>query len=273
MRERILRAQFDDGKFSDEDEALLAELSVEHPDQCFQRYQLLLQIYGIWERGGIGKGVTREEEVEATRWLMLSREPVHVRIANRTVNVTSRSRAAMIRLQRHDDRRALLGEKLDVIAEKLAAVDAERRAGAIGIFASLRKKAKLHALRGRIEAEWEVHFRGILANALSEDGGAAKPEDVPAWWTAVTLEDEARLLAALIEAGPGRMERGTKPKRGASSSKGEPMTFGQLLRYYEPKLNLPPMALENADLAQFITALEDGASEGTQAKELEEALT
>jgi len=45
MRERILRAQFDDGVFSDEDETTLATFNAEHPDGALERYKFLV---GLW---------------------------------------------------------------------------------------------------------------------------------------------------------------------------------------------------------------------------------
>lgn len=273
-RERLLRIQYEDEKFADEDEQILASLSVDHPDQAFQRYQYLIGLWHAWEKGYHRAGVTRAEERDAVRWLMLSREPVRIRITGRIVSVTSRSRAAMIRLHRHEAVRSHAEEKLQLIEQRIEDTAAAARAGQLGLWRALGRRRRLRALATRWEREWELHFRGVLANSLSPDGRAALPEEAPEWWDQVTPEDEARLLVALFEVGPSRMQRGQKPHAAKpDAKKHEPLTFGSLLRYWEPKLRLPPMALEDTDLAQLMTALEDGAGEGAAAQELEEAFS
>jgi hypothetical protein len=275
QRERILRIQFEDERFSDEDEQVLASLSVDDPDQAFLRFKHLCGLWFLWEKGYRGGAATAEDR-DAARWLMLSREPVRIRIAGRVVPVTSRSRAAMIRMHRHEAARAICEEKLQLIERRQAETGAAARAGTLGVWRALGRRRRLRALAARWEQEWQVHFRGILANALTADGRAALPDEAPEWWDQVTPEDEARILVALFEAGPGRMVRGRKPApRGGDPKKkrDQEMTFGALLRYWEPKLKLPPMGLEDTDLAQLMTAIEDGAGESAAAQELEEVLS
>jgi hypothetical protein len=264
-RERILRIQYDDEKFADDDEQVLASLSIDDPDQAFQRYQYLMGLYFVWQRGF--RRADRHETTDATRWLMLAREPVRIRIAGRVVDVTSRSRAAMIRMQRHEAARTQAEQAIQLLEQRIQEVGRGWR--------GLGRRRRLRALADRWAREWEVQFRGILANALSPDGRAALPEEAPEWWAEVSAEDEARILVALFEAGPGRVSRGRKPhppKPGAKKDDRE-MTFGSLLRFWEPKLRLLPMALEDVDLAQLMTALEDGAADGASEQELEEALS
>lgn len=272
-REDLLRIQFDDERFSVEDEAALAHLSLDDPDQAFERYLYIMGLWHAWEHG-YGKPGAGALDAETVRWQILSREPVRIRIARRNVDITSRGRAAMIRLQRHELRRTWCGEKLDLIERHIADTEARRREGEIGWWRALGRRNRLAALRHRVETEWEHHFRGILANAVTPDGRAALPEEAPDWWDQVTAEDETLILLALLEAGPGRMARGARPKKpDAKQESDEPMTFGSLLRAYEAKLRLPPMALEDADLAQLVTALDEGAGQGAAAQELEEALS
>lgn len=263
-RERLLRIQFENERFDDEDEATLASLSIDHPDQAFERYQLLLGLWHVWQRGYRNQSSTND--AEATRWMMLAREPVRVRVAGRVVDVTSRSRAALIRIQRHDAQRALLGEKLDLIEKRI------QEARARGWLNGWKRRRRLLTLRERVEQEWLLHFRGILANALSCDGRAALPDEAPDWWDQVTGDDEQRILLALFEVGPLRMERGRLPKKPAKKTKGDEKewTFSALLRYWEPKLHLPPMALDDVDLVQLLTAIEDGAGDSVADEALEE---
>ena len=257
LRERILRLQFEEDEFSDADESVLRSLSLDDPDQCFIRWRHLVGMWHVWEHG-----LTRADaQKEVTAHLLISREPVPVRIAGRVVLATSRSRAAMIALARHERRRNQLGQDLDRIEAMLTRRMPRRR------------RRALVRLSEAIGVEWEYQLRGVLANALSESGRAAVPEEAPEWWGEVTAADEGRLLLALLEAGPGRYDRLGKqpePKRQGRDHQAE-FGFESLLAAWEPKLGLPPATLQNHDLAQFLTLIRAGAAKGAEAKELEDA--
>jgi len=257
LRERVLRLQFDDGRFTDEDESVLDSLSLGNPDACFLRWKHLVGMWHAWETGA-DRAVA---DKEVTAHLILRREPVPVRIAGRVIFVTSRSRAAMIAMARHERMRKQLGHDIDRV-EALLLRRMPRR----------RRRFLVEALE-RVSAEWEHHFRGVLANALSESGRAAVPEECPEWWPEVTAHDEGRLLLALIEAGPARYERlGKEPKREDAKKVDTEFGFESLLAAWEPKLSLPAASLNNQDLTQFLTWVRAGATFGAEAKELERAL-
>lgn len=266
-RERILRIQFEDERFSDEDEDTLARLSLDNPDDAFLRYQRLVGIWHAWERG-LRK---RDEGRDAASLLLLSRAPVPIRIAGRAVPITSRSRAALIRLARHEAARDLLGDKIDELTARMRQLDDHRRSGRIGPLQAWRRKRALQRLTERVAAEWEIQWRGVLANAVTPDGRAALPEEAPDYWAQVTIEDESRILEALFTAGPIRYADARRdPARKPSKSQGEPVTFGTLLRIVEGQCRLPPMSLEDTDLFQVIHAVELG-QRGTAEAETEEA--
>lgn len=266
LRERILRIQYPDDRLSDEHEAELARLSLDHPDQCFARYKLLVALSYV-QQHEMHSG--RGDNADTTRWQLMNREPVYVRIGNnRLVAVRSLSRAAMVRMHRHDATRHLLGEKLDLIEAAIA----RARSGSFGRWRTWLRVRQLRAVATRVESEIEYHFRGIIANALSETGRAMLPEEAPEWWAELGDADEAIIGNALIEAGPLRFDRGRRPAPPAKPRKGEPVTIGSLLRFWEPRLHLPPMALEDADLAQVLTALQEGAAAGAREDELTEVL-
>lgn len=257
LRERVLRLQFDNGEFSGEDESALAALSLDDPTDCFLRYRHLVGMWFVWERGLERASVDKD----VTAHLLIRREPVHVRIAGRVVSITSRSRHAMVQMARHERQRKQLGQDLDRIEAMLLRRMPRRRRKAL-----LRKADE-------VSTEWEHHFRGVLANALSESGRAADPGECPEWWAEVTAADEGRLLMALMEVGPARYQRlGKEPKRKESKKVDAEFGFESLLAAWEPKLNLPPASLQNHDLAQFLTWLRAGAVAGVESNEMEGAL-
>jgi hypothetical protein len=184
------------------------------------------------------------------------RTPVQVRIAGRVVEITSRSRAAMVRLARHEATRSLLADRLTEI--ELRKSETRR----------WKARRALDQLADDIEREWELHTRGCLANALSPSGRAALPEEAPDWWDEVTAEDEARILTALIDTGPARFQRATKQR--APDKKEEDPGFGVLLRMWEARFRVPPMSFEDQDLAQQLHAFELGHP-GGDSNEVEDA--
>ena len=258
-RERLLRIQFETGRFEESDEQVLAVLPLDHPDKCWQRYQHLIGLWFAWERGGV-RGVA-DAEAHAIARDLLHREPVIVRVAGRTVPITGRSRRAMIALARHERQRRALGQDMDRIETQLQ----ERMPG--------RRRRRLLALAERIEDEWEFHFRGILASSLSPDGRAALPEDAPEYWEEVSAEDEVLILTALIDAGPGRFKKLGAPPRDPKAKPGPAPEFGfdSLFAFWEGRLQLEPATLNDTDLGQLLTWLRAGSQDGGAARDLERA--
>jgi hypothetical protein len=270
-RERILRIQFPDEKFAPEDEAILSRLSLDHPDDCFIRYQHLIGLWHAWEHRL--RKANEAGSADVASEMLLARVPVRIRIADRVVDITSRSRAALIRLAMHDEARQFLGDKLDWIARERVQIDVARTDGAVGPLAAIRRRRVLNALAKRIGREWEAQWRGVLANCATPDGAAALPEDAPDWWDRVTAEDEQRIMWALaqhveryIEASKRRQRKPEKP--GEKST--ERVSFGVFLRMLEGKLRLPPMALEDTDLLRAIHAADLGVAEAAGNADLEE---
>src|SRR3990172_4385757 len=256
LRERVLRLQFEGHQFPPEDETLLSSLSLDHPNQCWLRYLHLRGMWHVWEKGY----QRRDADHDLNEYLLLHREPVRVRIGARVVEVTSRSRAAMIMLARHSTQRRLLSG------------DLERIEGLLLQRITRRRRRFLVRMLAAATREWEYQFRGILACLLTPDGRAALPEEAPEWWDEVTVEDEKRLLIATLEAGPGRYRRLGPPPAVEGAKKPEE-EFGpeHLLATWEPKLNLPPATLCDRDYAQFVTWLRAGAASGSESQRLERA--
>lgn len=255
-REHLLRIQFQpDERFDPEDEAILASLSLDDPTECWMRWDYLKGLWHAWERG-FRRAPDADQKLAS--WQLQYREPVWVIINGRKIAITSRSRAAMVRLARHEAARALLAERLKEIAVRKSET---RR---------WRARRALDRLAARCEREWEHHSRGILANALSPDGRAALPDEAPDWWDTVAIEDESRILDALIEAGPRRFERATKRRTESAKPAGEDHGFGAPLRMWEARFRAPPMEWEDKDLAQLLHSLDIGHP-GSASNEVEDA--
>src|SRR5690606_11441609 len=64
----------------------------------------------------------------------------------------------------------------------------------------------------------------MYAHVFTESGAPAGPNDrPPAWWREITTEDDAAIIAALIEAGPLRARKlGERLERKKRRGKGEP---------------------------------------------------
>ena len=266
-RERILRIQYDDEMLPEDDEAALKHLPAETDDGAWERYLYIVGCWHAWERGYR----KRSDEGDLASRMLLDREPVPVRVAGRFLRVTSRSRAANIRIARHERTRRFLTEKIHHLTERIAHLDGQRKAGEVGWVRWRKDKGRLLKLTTKCEREFEHHTRGILANCLTENGRAALPEEAPEWWDQVTPEDEARLFWALMESGPLRFEKYTKSrKRAPKTGKDEDWGMDALLRAWEGRLRLPMMALDDVDLAQQLTALDIGAARGSAESEMEE---
>jgi len=256
-RERLLRIQFEDETFDPEDEATLARLSLDNPDQCFVRFRLLCGMWHAWEKGMQRHETSAEDHL--TAHLLITCEPTTVTVAGREVEVFPPSRSKMIRMARHERRRRELGHVLDRAEE-------------------LHRERKLphrwrNAIR-RAEDEWEFQFRGILANALGREGRAYLPDEAPPYWAHVSEDDESRIIVALMLPAQRLASLPALPPDPRTKSEAHPppeFGYDSVLAQWEPRLNLPPAALNDAPLAPFLAWVRAGASTGAEAKEAERA--
>ena len=255
-REHLLRIQFDDERFSDDDEAILAGLSVDHPDECFIRFRHLCGMWHAWERG---LRQTNTDQ-ELTAHLLINADPTYVSVAGRTVAVHPPSRSKMIHMSRYDRRRRQLADVLEQCTRMLA----ERR------WSRWRRKRTERFLE-RTENEWLHQTRGLLANALGPSGRAYLPDEAPAYWEEITAEDERHILEALLE--PTRKFRTLPPsaRNDVKTRKGRDWGFDTVLAIWEPRLNLLPAQLNDVPLTSFLTWVMAGADEGAALAEIEKA--
>lgn len=196
--------------------------------------------------------------VQATARQLLRREPVRVMLAGREVPVTSRSYNAMAEIAAHDLRIRHLSRVLDEIAVRHSLADVDDADPQTRAHAR-RYAGRLEELHRRVYTELMKHRRALYAHALTPTGAAARDveTDAPVWWREMTPDDDARLLVALIEAGPVRYHQlgdPPAPKNGKPAPKREE-DFGymSLLSTWERTLDLQPAALHDTDLAQLLT--------------------
>lgn len=258
--ERVLRVQQDDGRLDASDEQELARYPVSSMTSALRRWAFLKHVYYRDAEGLVRSDEAGPEDVVQQ---LLGREPVRVWIANRWVPVTSRSRAALVALARHDLRRRDVQRDLDQTAELYA--ETERALSTAGWRRKGTLRRRLRRLRhthSRLYRELLYHSRVIYANALTPDGRSAGPGGAPDWWTEISDADEARLLRALFTTGPERYARlGSPPPTENSRDRAfhEPMGFWSVLAAYERDLGLRPADLQDQDLAQLLTWMRAGA--------------
>lgn len=259
--EQVLRLQDDDGKLDPEDEQELARYPLASMTSALRRWAFLKHIYFRDAEGLVRSTPGDKDEVVQQ---ILDREPVRVWIANRWVSVTSRSRAALVALARHDLRRRDVQRDLDHAADLYEETERQLEQAGWRRKAALRRRLRrLRHFHSRAFRELLYHSRVIYANALTPSGRSAGPGDAPSWWTEITEADEAQLLHAVLTVGPLRYARlGPIPDDGQHRTDRpflEPMGFWSVIAAYEKELNLRPAELQDQDLAQLLTWMRAGA--------------
>ena len=263
--ERLIRRQYPPGgQLSAEAERRLAALDPSTMTGALQRWAYLKHLYLVRSEGLARREESRQTIEEAARQL-LRREPVRVRLGGRVVEVTGRSYAALYEIAACDAQIRALEADLDVCSRLAAAAEAElaaspgwRRA------AALRRRIRtLHRIHVRICRELREQRRWLYAHALTPSGAPARSaEDVPEWVEEIGRVEDALLLAAVIEAGHGRLARLGEPppsKSERSNPPAEDFGWATLFASIERQQKLPPGTLYDVDLFQLRTWLRAGA--------------
>lgn len=192
-----------------------------------------------------------QDTAEAARKL-LTREPVVVVLAGHRVEVTGRSYAAMGHVMNHD----MAAKELWFDLGRIASLQA--RMGGRPFWKNVRRRVRLRALHRRTWAEWMHHRAHLYANALTPSGApASSVSDVPAWFDRATREDDAVLLQALLETGPGRYARlGPAPHREKKGrGPAEDFGFSSLILAFDPEARLRPAELFDRDLGEMLAQM------------------
>lgn len=263
LQEDVLRLQFPDEKFDQEDEEQLAALSLDDPQQAWLRYRHLTGMRFAWDRQYTKGHSTKAEALEAS-FQLRTRQSVRVIIAGRNVDVTGRSRNAMIALARHEITRRQTASELDEIAAVYAEVEAElsgRWRGRGPLRRRLRKLAELHRRGYHV---LRLHSRWIYAHALTPSGApASSAAEAPSWWNEISSADETLLLDALMEAGPRRYERlGPEPPPDPAADdwkQVEDFGYDSLWASAERGVPLPPASIDDQDYYRLRAWLRNSA--------------
>ena len=213
----------------------------------------------------LSEGLSKESDGkrEAAHEL-LSREPVEVRLeSGRLVRVTGRSYSCLYEIARHAIRLQEIEQELSRAAELSArsieaiATSRTRRARSL----HLRRYRRLSEIQQLGYGEAADHRRAIYAHAFTRDGApAVSLDDVPAWADELTPDDDARLLAAVWEAGAGRYARiGVAPERDGKREPAENLGWHSMFSSLERHLKVAPASLRNQDLFHLLTWLRAGA--------------
>lgn len=198
--ERVLRLQDDHGKLDAGAEAEIAALRpASSTTRALRLWAFLKHLYYRRTEHLVPGSATTAEEKRRAMNALLAREPIRVRIARRQIEVSSRSRAAMVAMLRHDLQRSALQRDMDRVGQLVAETAERVEDGTMRRAAARRRIRQLARIQYVAYAEYLFHSRAIYANALTVDGAPAGPGQAPAWWKLITPEDEVVLLDALYE--------------------------------------------------------------------------
>lgn len=264
--ESVLRNSFgEERKLPEEWEAMLKKYPPTTVRRAITRFALLKHFTLLRQAGSSGGAQTpeREEAREAARQL-LTREPVRVRLGNgRSVKVTSRSLSAMVQISAHESRIRMLQVELDHVADLFRVTRGQAGSSPWRERGRLRRRLRrIQDLHHRLFQEMYLHRERLYAHAFTETGAGAKDDEpAPSWWTETTATDDARLLAALYEAGPLRYAKlGDPPRRNEKGRSGaENFGYEGLLVSWGIRKKIPPAAMMDQDLAQALTEMRAAA--------------
>jgi hypothetical protein len=199
---------------------------------------------------------------------LMRRVPVPVTLANgRTVEVTGRSLSALEEIAARWGRIRLLHVDLEVCARQFSDLEIAVRAGDEDALESLCRCEDGHR---RLYAELHYQRLRLYADAFTANGGPSAPDATPPEWAhEIQPQDDAALIVALHEAGPGRLSKlGEFPLPPRGDGPIEDWGWDSLLAFYEGKRGMNPANLRDSDLGQFAAWIRANAAVETPASEL-----
>lgn len=252
--EKVLKLQFAPDPLPPHFQKRLQTCPPDSPENLVERWVTLSHLLRSYRDGLTGweQGPqTSDEDAEEAARKLLQREPVEVELAYRTVEVTGRSYAAMHAMARHESRMEELREDLERISD-------------------LRDEAREDRPRfqrlGRIQRlalqELQLHRKALYAHAFTEDGAPAEApmNEAPEWWDEVDPAEDALLLMALFEAGPGRLAKlGPAEDQDGGGKKSDDWGYKSLLASLERQTRSEPASYFNRDMGQLIAWVRGGA--------------
>lgn len=246
--ERILRLQDADGQLAEADEQELATYPATTTTGALKRWSFLKHLFRRLAEADTPTAAAASPLDAAFQ--LLSREPVVVQLAGRTVEVTGRSYSALHHIAAHYQRIRVLDLDRQAAADLLARL---QEAGP----RHRRRAERVRRILERIWTEQAAQRQMLYAHALTPDGAPAKSvEAAPDWWDEVTPTDDAALLLAVFEAGPGRANRLGKPPAARGSGRkhqpAEDWGWLSVLTAWGIRTHVPPAAMLDRDLGQVV---------------------
>lgn len=264
LYESTLRGSFRPDPLPEEWERTLAATPADTPMRAIARYGLLKGYYALRYQE-LEARKRPPEEAEKAAHQLATREPVRVRIGSREVGVTGRSAAAMHEIARRELRALEVEEDLARIGELRRATLAElRRRRVRGRGALRRRLRRLEQLHGVAFEEWTAQRRLLYAHLFTPTGApASSAAEAPAWWEEIGPEEDARLILAALEAGPGRYLRAAAasppPPKERPGKERASLGYRALLATLERHQRVEPGSYHNVDYYQLMQWVRDGA--------------
>ena len=264
--ESALRGSFGEQGLPGAWDSDLAALPRDTPIQKLVLFARLKHYYWLrYEQlqGAQEKRATSTADAQAAVRQLLRREPVTTTLAGRRVQVTGRSYNALAEIAAHHLRALELHTAVEHV-EQAFVESLRRHTWPLRRRRVKRRLAFLRRAHARLFGELLAHRRALYAHALTPTGAPATDvrEGHPApWWRETTVEDDARLLLALVEVGPARYERvgeGPARKGDGESPFMEDFGFHSLLTWLEGKRQIEPAALYDQDVGQVLASLRAG---------------
>lgn len=255
-----LRADYPDG-LPDDWEADLAEHPGDTALSALYRVVVLKSFYRerARSRGGYAAEAADPSDAQAAAHALLRRTPVSVTLASgRAVEVSGRSISCMSEIAAHQLRIRHLDAELGALAAIASRLDRRQPRWTRTGRRTRRLLQRATDLYRRAYAERERHRAQLYAHIFTPSGAPAAPgETAPTWWREIAPEDDAAIMAALLEAGPLRYRRlGETPgQKGRQSERGEDWGFEGLLVSWGIRKKVEPARMLDQDLGQALAEM------------------
>jgi hypothetical protein len=255
--ERTLRLQ-SNGELPEALTVALAAIQGDPLDAAVARVVALTVAYREWAARRTGERSRDDAASETAMVQLIAREPVPRRLTTgRVIYVTGRSAAALLQLSAHEARLELLRRQFADVRHEYGRTLLlwDRTPAPWRRERWWRRAETLHAAYHELHVAILRHRERLWAHAMTPTGAAARlDEEAPAWWRETTAVDDAGLVEACWEAGPGRIAAASQGTGERES--GEVLSFARILGVYGRALRTTPAALMSEDFGMLWASVE-----------------